>query len=247
MKRYLITFSYDGTLFAGFQSQPGLRTVQQEIEEALCFINQKRKTPLVASGRTDAKVHALRQKAHFDLNVEITLNKLKRALNSNLSEDIHVIKVEEVENDFHARYYVKKKKYLYKMNLGEYNPLERNYVYQYNHTLNVGAMKKAIKYFKGTHDFRAFVSENSTKEDCIRTIYKVSIKRNKLNPDLLEFYFEGTGFMKYQIRNMVGYLIKVGENKVKPNSVVQVIESKNRMKAGKTAPAEGLYLMDVIY
>ena len=247
MQRYLITFSYDGTNFAGFQKQPGLRTVEQELEEALTFINQKKKTSLVASGRTDAKVHALRQKAHFDLAVTITDNKLKRALNSNISDEIHVLEVEKKEPSFHARYQVKEKKYCYLLNVGEYNPLLRNKVYQYNHELNVKAMQKAIKYFKGKHDFRAFVSENNTKENCVRTIYKVGIKRNKCDKNILEFYFTGTGFMKYQVRNMVGYLIKVGEKKADPKSVIEVLESKNRKKAGKTAPAEGLYLVDVLY
>ena len=245
--RYLITFAYDGSAYSGFQTQPGLRTVQQELEDALCYINQKTKTQLVASGRTDAKVHALRQKAHFDLKVSITDAKLKRALNSNTTPEIHVSKVERVPDDFHARYYVKKKAYCYRLNTGDYVPMMRNYIYQYNHELDLKAMQKAIKYLKGTHDFRAFVSENKEKEDCTRTIYKAYIKRNKSDPNILEFYFIGNGFMKYQVRNMVGYLIKVGENKASPASIQDVIESKNRIKAGKTAPAEGLYLEDVIY
>lgn len=247
MQRYLITFSYDGSNFAGYQQQPGLRTVQGEIEDALCYINRHKKTALIASGRTDAKVHAIAQKGHFDLEVQITLAKLKRALNSNTKEDIHISNVEKVDSSFHARFMVKEKEYKYMINLGEYNPLERNYVYQYNHKLNVFAMKKAIKYLKGTHDFRAFVSENSKKEDCVRTIRKVKIRRNKLDSNKLEFYFIGSGFMKYQVRNMVGYLIKIGENNVSPESIKEVLESKDRLRAGKTAPAEGLYLMNVKY
>lgn len=247
MSRYFITFSYDGSSFAGYQTQPGLRTVQEELEKALWFINNKTKTVIHASGRTDAKVHALNQTAHFDLNVTITPNKLKRALNSNLPADIHVKNAMCVSSDFHARYHVKEKEYCYYLNMGEYNPIKRNYVYQYNHELNIKAMKKAIKYLKGTHDFRAFVSENNTKENCVRTISKVAVRQNKQEPNQLEIYFKGTGFMKYQVRNMVGYLIKIGENKVKSNSIKEVLDSRDRMKAGKTAPAEGLYLKSVIY
>lgn len=165
MQRYVITFSYDGSCYAGYQRQPGLRTVQQELEEALTFINQHKKTVITSSGRTDKGVHAFKQKAHFDLNVSITDQKLKRALNSNISPEIHVSKVEKVDCDFHARFMVKSKEYQYILNMGEYNPLERNYVYQYNHGLDVRAMKRAIRYLRGTHDYRAFVSENKTKDN----------------------------------------------------------------------------------
>lgn len=247
MQRYLITFSYDGTNFAGYQTQPGLRTVQGELEDALKHINNKKDTSLTASGRTDAKVHAKSQSAHFDLEIEITIPKLKRALNSGISRDIHINSVEKVDSSFHARYMVESKEYQYKMNLGEYNPLERNYVYQYNHELDIKAMKKAIKYFKGTHDFRAFVSENKAKKDCIRTITKIVLKKDKIDRNKITFCFVGTGFLKYQVRNMVGYLIKVGENKELPRSVKKVLESKDRKKAGSTAPAEGLYLVKVKY
>lgn len=247
MQRYLITFSYDGTNYAGYQLQPGLRTVQKELEDALTYINQHKKTTITSSGRTDAKVHALGQKAHFDLSVTITDAKLKRALNSNTSDEIHVSHVEKVDSNFHARFMVKSKEYKYLLNMGEYNPLERNYVYQYNHELDVKAMQKAIKYLKGTHDFRAFVSENKTKDNCIRCITCARIKRNKLDSSKLEFTFIGSGFMKYQVRNMVGYLIKIGEKKESPSKIKDVLESKNRLLAGKTAPAVGLYLMDVTY
>ncbi|MEG1494891.1 MAG: tRNA pseudouridine(38-40) synthase TruA [Bacilli bacterium] len=245
--RYLMTFSYDGTNFAGYQTQPGLRTVQGEIEASLAYINKGTKCNLVASGRTDAKVHALKQHAHFDMNIDVSNQKLKSAINSRTPSDIYVSKIEVVAPDFHARYMVKEKEYKYIINIGEYNPLERDYVYQYNYKLDLSAMKKAIKYFKGTHDFRAFVSENSKKDNCIRTIRKAVIKSNKLDANKLEFHFIGTGFLKYQVRNMVGYLIKVGEGKAPSREVKTVILSKDRLKAGRTAPPCGLYLMDVSY
>ena len=158
--RYLIKFSYDGSNYAGFQNQPGLNTIQFQLEEALKKVNDNTKTTICATGRTDKGVHALCQYAHTDISVNITEEKLKRALNSNLPDDIHIISTKHVSDDFHARYNVKGKEYKYYINLGEYNPIERNYVFQYNHELNVDSMKEAIKYFIGTHDYRAFVTEN---------------------------------------------------------------------------------------
>lgn len=240
--RFLIKFSYDGANYSGYQKQPGLNTIEGKLEEALTKINNGVKTTITSTGRTDKKVHALSQYGHADIKVSITEYKLKRALNSNLPEDIHVIDTKIVNDNFHARYNVAEKTYKYIMNLGEYNPIERNYVFQYNYKLNINAMKKAIEYFKGTHDFRAFVTDNKEKENCIRTITETNIEEDN---NKLTITFTGNGFMRYQVRNMIGILIKVGENKLEPNKIKEIIESKDRLKAGKTAPAEGLYLVDV--
>ena len=240
--RFLIKFSYDGTNYSGYQKQPGLNTIEGKLEEALTKINNGVKTTITSTGRTDKKVHALSQYGHADIKVSITEYKLKRALNSNLPEDIHVIDTKIVNDNFHARYNVAEKTYKYMINLGEYNPIERNYVFQYNYKLNINAMKKAIEYFKGTHDFRAFVTDNKEKENCIRTITETNKEEDN---NKLTITFIGNGFMRYQVRNMVGILIKVGENKLEPNKIKEIIESKDRLKAGKTAPAEGLYLVDV--
>ena len=242
--RFLIKFSYDGTGYSGFQSQKGLDTIEKRMEDALTKINNGKKTSITATGRTDKKVHALSQYGHCDIDVDITEKKLKKALNSNLPDDIHVIETKVVDDDFHARYKVKEKTYKYILNTGEYNPLERNYVFQYNYDLNTENMKKAINYFLGKHDFRAFVTDNKEKENCVRTIRKVSIQEK--NKKII-FTFVGDGFLRYQVRNMVGILIKVGENKLSPEDVEKILESKDRTKSGKTAPAEGLYLTDVKY
>ena len=143
--RFLIKFSYDGSAYAGFQTQKGLNTIQEQLENAASIVNNHQKTVIVATGRTDKGVHALCQYAHVDIDVKITEKKLKRALNSNLPDDIHVIETKQVADDFHARYNVKEKEYTYKINTGEYNPLERNYVFQYNYKLDINNMKKAIK------------------------------------------------------------------------------------------------------
>ena len=242
--RYLIKFSYDGTSYCGYQSQPDLNTIQDQIETALEKINNGKKTTITSTGRTDKGVHALCQYGHADIDVNITEHKLKRALNSNLPDDIHVIKTQVVEDDFHARYNVKSKEYKYYINLGEYNPLERNYVFQYNYKLDVERMKNAIKVFVGTHDFRAFVTDNKEKENCIRTITNATIETNQ---DKLIITFKGNGFLRYQVRNMVGILIRVGENKASTEDVEKILESKDRTTSGKTAPAVGLYLTDVTY
>lgn len=242
--RFLIKFSYDGTAYSGFQTQKGKNTIQERMEEALCKVNNNQKTNLIATGRTDKGVHAKCQYGHADISVKITEEKLKRAVNSNLPADIHVINTKIVSDDFHARYNVKEKTYEYLINLGEYNPLERNYVFQYNYKLDIDNMKKAIQHFIGTHDFRAFVTDNKEKENCIRTITEAKIEENN---NILKITFKGDGFLRYQVRNMVGILIKIGENKISPDSVEKIIESKDRTKAGKTAPPEGLYLTDVKY
>ena len=242
--RYKIEFSYDGTNFNGYQLQPNLRTVQCELEKAVSYLNRQTYTSVQSSGRTDKGVHALNQVAHFDLNIETTLDKIKRGLNSNLPEDIHVIKVSKVSNCFHARFSAKKKEYVYKINIGEYNPMDRNYVYQYNRELDINLMREAIKYFEGTHDFTSFVSSEDERENKIRTIIKTDIKKKK---DIIEISFQADGFMKYQVRNMVGLLIYIGSYKKEVADVEKIIEAKDRTKSVKTAAPEGLYLKKVWY
>ena len=242
--KYLIKFSYDGTAYCGYQKQKQKPSIEEELEKALQKINNNSPTKVCATGRTDKGVHAYCQYAHTELNVDITEKKLKRAMNSNLPPDIHVIETKIVDDNFHARYDVLEKTYEYLINTGEYNPLERNYVFQYNYQLNIDKMQEAIKYFLGTHDFRAFVTDNKEKENCIRTITKAEIETNN---EKIKITFTGNGFLRYQVRNMVGILIKVGEEKISPEIVEKIIESKDRTKAGKTAPPEGLYLVDVKY
>ncbi len=242
--RFLLKFSYDGTAYCGYQSQTGLNTIQDCLEKALQIINNNEKTPLVATGRTDKGVHALCQYGHADLSVNITEQKLKRAMNSNLPPDIHVISTQLVSQDFHARYNVKSKEYRYYINLGEYNPLERNYAFQYNHTLNIANMKDCITVFLGTHDFRAFVTDNKEKENCVRTITSASVEPIG---EKLVITFIGNGFLRYQVRNMVGILIKAGEDKINKDGVLKILESKDRTTTGKTAPPEGLYLTEITY
>ena len=197
--RYLIRFSYDGTGFSGYQKQPGERTVEGMLENALYNINNHTETRIFSSGRTDRGVHALGQVAHFDIDVNITLYKLKCALNSLLPEDIHVLSTEIVDKNFHARYNAISKTYIYKINVGEYSPIDRNHVYQYCKDLNFDNMRLAINDFLGEHDFKPFVSEEAIKSSYVRTIYSVDMKKEG---DIITISFTGNGFMKYQVRNM---------------------------------------------
>ncbi len=247
MQRYFITFSYDGTNFSGYQKQPRERTIQNELEKALKEINENKKVEVHASGRTDAKVHALNQKAHFDLDIKITKEKLKKALNSLLPEDIHIKNVEEVSDNFHARYNAKGKEYIYKINMGEYNPLERNYVYQYNNRLDVTEIERAMKYLEGTHNFKSFTKTDEEKDDYVRTLSQTNLIRDLKDVNKITLVFVGTGFLRYMVRNMVGTLIEVGEGKRKSEDIITILKEQNRTHAGKTAAPEGLYLKNVFY
>lgn len=241
--RYLITFSYDGSNFNGFSKQDGLRTIQGEMENVLKFINNG-ETKIVGSGRTDKGVHAIKQVCHVDILVNITEYKLKCAMNSLLPKDIHVISTKVVDNNFHARYMVKEKVYEYKLNMGEYNPIERNYVYQFNKKLDVDKMIEASKYLIGIHDFKAFTPNKDIRNNYVREIYSIEITNKD---DIVTFIFKGNGFIKYQIRNMVGLLIQVGLNKKEVIDVKKILDSKNRSNGFRTSHPEGLYLKDVIY
>ena len=241
--RYLIDFSYCGQLFNGYQKQKNLRTVQEEIEKVLTSINNSPVT-IYSAGRTDALVNALHQKAHFDLKNEIECYKLKGALNSYLPEDIHINEVSLVGNDFHARYMVKEKTYEYKINMGEYNPILRTQVYQYCRPLDVSIMKKAIKDFKGNHDFTTFSSAEDKRDNKVRMINDVMLIREK---DLIILRFKSKGFLKYQVRRMVGTLIKIGEGKLRPDIIPSLIDKKDRKSAPFMAPSNGLTLINIEY
>ena len=245
--RYLITFSYDGSKFKGYQKQPGLKTIQTDIEKALKKINSNKPVSIHASGRTVALVHAMNQKAYFVLNINIKEEKLKHSLNSLTSEYIYIKKIEKVSDDFHARFNVRAKEYIYKINMGEYNPIEKDYIYQYNKRLDLAEMERALKYLEGTHDFKSFSKSDEEKEDFVRTIVQTNLVRNMKDVNKFYLSFVGTGFLRYQVRNMVGVLIEVGEGKRKSEDILTIIEAKDRRKAGITANPEGLYLKDVYY
>ena len=246
--RYFMCFSYDGSNFNGYQKQPKKRTIQEELENVLTQINGGKSVSVVSSGRTDAGVHALNQRAHFDMDKEIDCDKIKQGMNSLLPLDIYVKKVEVVADDqFHARFKAIGKEYIYKINMGEYDPIERSYVFQYNKRLDVSAMERALKYFEGTHNFKSFTKANDEITDYVRTISGTEIIRDLKDVNKITISFIGTGFLRYMVRNIVGFLIEVGEGKRSAEEVREIFEKEDRTEAGKTAPPNGLYLKNVFY
>ena len=244
---FFMTFSYDGSKYNGYQKQPRVRTIQGELEKALKQINAGKAVSVSASGRTDAGVHAYNQCAHFDLDTVISCVKLKQALNSLIPDDIYIKNVYEADENFHARFDVKAKEYIYKINMGNYNPIEKDYVFQYNKKLDIPEMERALKYLEGTHDFRSFVKIDEEKDDYKRTIIQTSLIRDVKNVNHITISILGTGFMRYMVRNIVGMLIEIGEGKYKSEDVIAIMNMKDRTKAGICAPACGLYLKDVLY
>lgn len=238
--KYLITISYDGSKFLGFQRLNKGLSVQKSIEDALTKINKKPVT-IKGAGRTDRGVHANGQKASFDLDIKISPERLKNAINSLLNEYIYVKDCKIVDDDFHARFDVKKKKYTYKINLGEYNPIIADYVFCCLYKLDVNKMKKCSKLFIGVHDFRNFVS--GERDDYTAIIYDIRFKKKK---DILEITFSGKSFYRYMVRNLVGAMVEVGRGKVPLSKVKEMLEGKENM-ALFTAPACGLYLEDIEY
>ena len=245
--RYFMTFSYDGTDFKGYQKQPKDRTVQGELEKVLKKLNGNKDVNVVASGRTDAGVHAMNQKAHVDFDSEIDCDKILSSANSMLPPDIHIKNIEPVSDNFHARFDAIGKEYIYQINMGEYNPLERKYVYQHNKKLDVVEMQRAMKYLEGTHSFKAFTKADDEREDYVRTLSQTNIIRDLKDVSKITLVFIGTGFMRYMVRNMVGTLIEIGEGKRRSEEIIDIIQSEDRTRAGKTAEAQGLFLRNVFY
>ncbi len=242
--RYLITFSYDGSKYNGYQKQPGLKTIQGEIEQALFKINSNKPVIISAAGRTDKGVHALNQKAHFDLDIAYDEKRLLNSLNHLLPSDIYIKDLNKVVDAFHARFAVIKKEYIYKINIGLYNPIMKDYCLQYNRLLDIKAMNLALKYFEGEHNFKAFTKKSEEKEDYVRIIYKASLE---LVDNILTISLIGNGFLRYMVRNIVGTLIEIGEHKRTPMDIIELIKMEDRTKIGATAKPNGLYLKDIWY
>ena len=245
--KYFMTFSYDGTNFSGYQKQPRKRTVQKEIEDVLKQINDGKVVSIYSSGRTDAGVHALNQKAHFNLDIKISPDRLLKGMNSLLPLDIYIKNIDFVEDEFHARFNAIGKEYIYKINMGDYNPIERNYIFQYCKKLDVVAMERGLKYLEGTHNFKSFVKTDEEIVDYVRTISEATVIRDNKDINKLLITFVGTGFLRYMVRNMVGLLIEIGEGKRKPEDILDIFKHEDRRFAGKTAPSCGLYLRNVFY
>ncbi len=244
MRNIKLIIEYDGKGFNGWQKQPNKLNIQGEIERAIKEVTGE-EVELNASGRTDAGVHAISQVANFKTESNIDINKIPLALNSKLKKSIIIKKAEEVDLNFHARYNAKGKKYRYIINnslVG--SAIYRDLEYNFPIKLDVEKMKHAAKYFEGEHDFKAFRSSGTSNKNSVREIYKVEIKEEN---ERIILEFTGNGFLYNMVRIMVGTLMDVGLGKIKPESIKDIIDSKERTKAGKTAPAQGLYLVEVYY
>lgn len=244
MRNIKLTIEYDGTNYAGWQKQKNGITIQQKLEEAIeLIINDKIK--VIGSSRTDAGVHARGFVANFNTESKINVENFKDAINSKLPRDIVILSSEEVDMDFHSRYSSIGKKYSYTiLNRHEPTALERNYVYHYKKQLDFQAMEEASVYFIGEHDFSAFKTAGSSVKTTVRNIKNAYLKKDE---DKVIFYIEGDGFLYNMVRIMVGTLIDVGIHKLKPYEISNIIKSKDRTMAGKTAPASGLCLEVVYY
>ena len=238
--RYLIKFSYDGTKFHGFQRQNDVKNVQGTLEKVLSDVFES-DIVIKGSGRTDAGVHAEAQCAHFDVDKKITKEDIN-IINRILNEDIVIKNYKLVKNDFHARHDVKYKKYIYKLNIGDFDKLKEGYYYQRKFKLDFSLMKRAMKLFVGTHDFRNFVS--GPRIDYTTTIYKAKLKKKG---SIVLFEFVGVGFYRYMVRHLVGALVDVGRGKAKVSDVERMLDNPLVEKNLSVVPADGLYLVDVKY
>lgn len=247
MTRYKAIISYDGTLFSGFQRQPGARTVQEEIEKTLLRLNSGTPVTIHGAGRTDAGVHAYGQVIHFDLPQARDVEKLRFGLDTQCPDDIDIVDITIVSDDFHARYNKHRKTYEFLVDTGRpKNPMMRHYATAYPYPLDLTSMQEAIKDLVGTHDFTGFTASGTAVENKVRTITQASLEVDP-KTGFLVFTFSGNGFLYKQVRNMVGTLLKIGNGRMPVSQIKTVLASKNRDLAGPTAAGNGLYLKEIIY
>jgi tRNA pseudouridine38-40 synthase len=247
---FKLTIQYDGTEFHGWQMQQDLRTVQGELTAALELIEGSRVT-LHGSGRTDAGVHAEAQVASVHLQLEITPEKLRSAINGNVRDDVRVMKVEVVPAEFHARYSVIGKTYVYRIVNGPVlSPFWRHHALQEARELDLKLMEKAAEYFLGEHEWSAFCAAQSEVENKVRTVTELTISEcfdRRAQARLIEITATANGFLRYMVRSIAGTLLAVGRREIDSSSVLNAIETGNRNLAGATAPACGLTLLRVRY
>ena len=228
----------------GWQKQPNRLNIQGEIERAIGEITGE-EIDLIASGRTDRGVHSLGQTANFKTNSSIPIEKFPIAINSKVKKSIVIKSAEEVDERFHSRYLVKSKRYRYTINNSEYgSAIYRNVEYHLNQKLDIKKMQEAAKYFEGEHDFKAFKASGTSSKSSVRTIYKAEISKEE---DRIYIDLTGNGFLYNMVRIISGTLVDVGLGKIDPKDITKIINSKDRAKAGKTLPANGLCLMEVTY
>ncbi|EJP19527.1 tRNA pseudouridine(38-40) synthase [Peptostreptococcaceae bacterium AS15] len=245
MRNILIEISYDGTNYSGWQRQKNAISIQEKIEDAISLICNE-EINVIASGRTDAGVHALSQIANFNTSSRIDAKKFAKAINTKLPDDIRILSSKEVDEDFNARFSAKKKTYVYHiLNREIKNPFWDRYSMHINRKLDLELMKYNSNMLIGTHDFTSFYTyEENNPKNTIKTIYSSDIV--KIYEDILTFSITGDGFLYNMVRIIVGTLIEIGLHQ-KNDDISQILMYKDRIKAGATAKAKGLFLKNVEY
>jgi tRNA pseudouridine38-40 synthase len=258
LRNIKLTIEYDGTNFKGWQTQAASgdkaaskeqRTIQDEIEKILKKLF-KNNIHVIGSGRTDSGVHALGQVANFKTHSAMTIERIQRALNANLPEDIAVVKTEEVSKDFHARYTVKSKTYRYTiLNRPGRCALQRNFVLHYPHTLDLRTMREEAKCLVGQHDFKSFAASPAKEQKIKKTNTVRTIKRFVITKkgEFITCDIEANGFLYRMVRNIIGTLLDIGNGKLAKGSIKRILAQKDRGQAGATAKSKGLALLEVIY
>ncbi len=245
MPRYKVSVEYDGTDFYGWQSQKNANTIQGEIESVLFKLSQE-KIKIYGASRTDKGVHAYGQVAHFNIEKNYELCEIQGAVNYYLKpQKICIVKIEKVDDDFHARFSAKTKQYTYKIINRITEPaLLKNRAWHIKKTLDVDMMKEASSYLIGIHDFSSFRAVGCQSSSPIKSIDSICIDKTN---DEINITFVAKSFLYNQIRIMVGSLSDFGKSKFSPSYMKKIIEAKNRKLAGETAPSCGLYLDKVSY
>ncbi len=246
VKRYLLEISYDGTNYCGWQIQPHSPSVQEVIQNRMFKFYDRQPIHLIGASRTDTGVHAKRFAASFlaPERPAIPMERIFKALNRQLPEDIKIHSIREVPLDFHARYEAKGKAYTYVVNLGGLSPFNSRYSWKPIHEMDVEKIRAASHMLTGTHDFSSFVVERSMIDDAVRTIYRIE---TQVVGQFCCVTFIGNGFLYKMIRCLMGTLEAAGSGKLTPADVKEILEAKNRLKAPETAPPNGLFLMKVFY
>jgi len=245
MRNIKLLIEYDGTNYHGWQVQPNGPTIQEVLEKKIEIMTRQR-VRLIASGRTDAGVHALGQVANFQTSSAIPVEGFLRGLNSLLPPDIVIKSAEEVESEFHAQYRVKRKTYRYLiLNRELPSAIYRNYSWHIPRSLDVAAMENAARILLGKKDFSSFQAADPDLTDPVREVFQAAWSTPK--EDFLCFTIEADGFLKHMVRNMVGTLIEVGKRKISGEEFKRIMEARDRRQAGITAPPQGLFLVEVKY
>lgn len=246
MRNIKLVLEYEGTNYHGWQSQAGSgkATIQEILENAVGDLT-KEHASISASGRTDAGVHALGQVANFTTAKTMPVEAWAPALNHRLPPDIRVLRSEEVATDFHARFSASGKTYKYVI-LNRHAPsaLQRNHAWHIHRKLNLGAMRRAAAFLVGKHDFSAFRGSGCAAKTPVRTIALLSIKKKG---EVIEILIEADAFLMHMARNIVGTLVEAGLGRFNKEEVKRILDSKDRTMAGRTAPPQGLYLVEVYY